>query len=57
MKRLLVLASAVLLCGFTYGYKNNKQTGKPDLVVVGATPATNVQLSGQHIVGTITYYK
>ena len=39
MKRLLVLASAVLLCGFTYGYKNNKQTGKPDLVVVGATPA------------------
>lgn len=35
MKRLLLAIPIILLCGFTYGYKNNTQTGKPDLVVTG----------------------
>jgi hypothetical protein len=30
--------ATMLLCGFTYGYKNNPQTGKPDMVVVGTVP-------------------
>jgi len=37
--RLIVgLLTVGLLTGFTYGYKNNPQTGKPDMVVTGATP-------------------
>jgi len=32
MKRLSLLLAVVLLCGFNTAYKNNPQTGKPDLV-------------------------
>lgn len=33
----LLMVTVALLCGFTYGYRNNPQTGKPDMVVTGAT--------------------
>jgi hypothetical protein len=36
---LLLILVALPLAGFTYGYKNNPQTGKPDMVVMGATTA------------------
>lgn len=35
MRLLLLVLAVIFLCGFTYGYKNNLQTGKPDLVVTG----------------------
>lgn len=36
MKRFALLAITIItLCGFTYGYKNNPQTGKPDMVATG----------------------
>lgn len=37
MKKLLIIPLLACLFGFTYGYKNNAQTMKPDLVVTGAT--------------------
>jgi len=43
MKKLALILSAILLCGFTYGYKNNPQTGKPDIVV---TAAATTDISG-----------
>lgn len=39
MRHLKYIPLVFLLCGFTYGYNNNVQTGKPDLVVKGATGA------------------
>lgn len=39
MKRLSLIVPIVLLCGFTYGFENNPQTGKPDMVVTGVTPS------------------
>ena len=37
MTRQILVVPLLLLCGFTYGFKNNIQTSKPDLVVTGAT--------------------
>ncbi len=57
MKLLLsLICSVILLCGFTYGYRNNTQTGKPDLVVIGAASGDVSGLGGFSLLtpGTLT---
>jgi hypothetical protein len=46
MRGLLLALSIILLCGFTTGYRNNAQTGKPDLVTTGVTVSEVSGLSG-----------
>ncbi len=56
MKLLSLICSVILLCGFTYGYRNNTQTGKPDLVVIGAATGDVSGLGGFSLLtpGTLT---
>ena len=52
MRSILIIVSLTLLCAFTFTYKNNVQTGNPDLVPLSLSSGDIKTVNGQSLIGS-----